>query len=41
MPHHVLEQRMAEIEAIANNAMKTGEYASALLEILKVIARGK
>ena len=41
MPQHVLEQRMAEIEAVAENALKTGDYASAVRAILKIVARAK
>lgn len=41
MKQQVLEQRLAEIEAIANNAIKTGQYASAVLDILKVVGRAK
>lgn len=41
MKQQVLEQRMAEIEAIAQQAIKTGQYASAMLDILKVVRRDK
>lgn len=41
MKQQLLEQRLAEIEAIAANALKTGQYASAMLDILKVARREK
>lgn len=41
MKDHVLEQRMAEIEAIARQAIKSGAHAAALLDIIKVTQRGK
>lgn len=41
MKQQILENRLAEIEAIAANAVKTGEYASAVQAILKIVGRDK
>lgn len=41
MKQQLLEQRLAEIEAVAENALKTGDYASAVQAILKIVARAK
>jgi len=41
MKQQLLEQRLAEIEAIATNAIKNGDHASALIAILKVVGRDK
>lgn len=41
MKQQLLEQRMAEIEAIAQEAIKSGQYASAVVAILKVVGRNK
>lgn len=41
MKQQVLEQRLAEIEAVAANALKTGEYASAVVAIIKIVGRNK
>lgn len=36
MKQQVLEMRMAQIEAIAKDALKGGDHISALLRIIKV-----
>lgn len=36
MKQQLLEQRLAQIEAIAKQALADGKHASALIEILKV-----
>lgn len=41
MKQQVLESRMAEIEAIATNAIRNGDHVSALLAILKIVGRDK
>lgn len=39
MKQQLLEQRMAEIEAIAQQGLKTGGHAAALVDIIRVIKR--
>jgi hypothetical protein len=41
MKQQILEQRLAEVEAIARQAIKSGAYTSALLDIIKVTQRDK
>lgn len=39
MKQQILEARIAQIEAIAKQALADGKHASALIEILKVVKK--